>query len=182
MRLLAAAAIAIGFTLNASAADNDFIVGSATIVQAVSVTNQSPLNFGSVSQGINKTVTLAGTATGDAGQTALGTETTGRFLLSAAPGTNVTMTFTTPPNLLNVAVPLLIEDWAYGWEGTNIEPTNLFSTGDPNGTTNFTTFPTNVAEGTINGVYVFIGGTVKPLPAQAVGTYTANITLTATYN
>jgi hypothetical protein len=42
-------------------------------------------------------------------------------------------------------------------------------------------FPANVIN-LKNAIYVYIGGTVTPGANQAIGNYTSNITLTATYN
>jgi len=177
MKFFGALAIFLGFTMGAMAqsTDNAVIEGRAQIIQSVDVINQVALDFGLVAQGANKTIGLTNNVTGLPNQ---GTQTTGRFLVSAAPATNVDLTFTVPTNLVSGANNLLIDTYQYGWALDNAysnTPTPFLL-----GTTDIT-FPTNTVEGR-NGVYVFIGATVRPTPAQAIGTYTANITLTATYN
>jgi hypothetical protein len=154
--------------------DNDKILGKATIIQAMNVTKQIDLNFGIVSQGSNKTIGLSNDVTGLPNQ---GTQTTGRFLVSAAPTTSVKLTFTTPGNLVKGSDNLTIDTYTYGYGNTNDGSTATTFTGG----TKDVTFPTNIVE-TVNGIYVFIGGTVKPSGTQAPGEYSADITLTATYN
>ncbi len=165
----------IGLTVSVVAQNtaNAIASGKAEIVQSMAVTKQVDLDFGLVAQGANKTIGLTNNVTGLPQQ---GTQTTGRFLVSAAKGTNVDLTFTTPTNLVNGSNNLLIEDYTYGWHIANSFAGTTFI----NGTTDIT-FPDNIVE-SVNGIYVFIGGTVKPTANQAIGNYTANITLTATYN
>lgn len=177
IKIFAAIAITMAFTMGAMAQSNTanaLIAGNAQIIQAMAVTGQVALDFGLVSQGSNKTIGLTNNVTGLPN---IGTQTTGRFLVSAAATTSVDLTFTTPTNLVSGSNNLLIEDYTYAHDIDNDATSGTTFTG---GTTDIT-FPTNVVE-TVNGVYVFIGGTVKPTASQATGAYTANITLTATYN
>ncbi len=174
-------AIMLGFTMGAMAqnTDNDNIIGRAQIIQKVDVTQQVNLDFGIVAQGANKSIGLTNNVTGLPNQ---GTQTTGRFLVSSAPSTSLDLTFTVPGTLVNGANNLVIDTYKCGWALNNAYTTSPVSFGaDDVVTTDIASFPTNVVE-SVNGVYVFIGATVKPTANQAVGLYEANITLTATYN
>lgn len=153
---------------------NDKIVGKAEVVQTIIVAKQVDLNFGYVAQGSNKTIGLTNNVTGVPNH---GTQTTGRFLVSAAAATNLDLTFTTPTNLTSGTNNLRIEDYTYGWHTAN-----TFAGGTPfSGGTTDITVPTNFVE-SANSIYVFIGATVKPQISQTIGVYEADITLTATYN
>jgi hypothetical protein len=162
------------FNANAQTTDDDFITGKAQVVQTLKVLKQVNLDFGIVAQGANKTIGLNNDMTGGPN---LGTQTTGRFLVTAAPSTNVDITFFTPTNLSSGANTLSIEDYTYGWHTSNTFTGGTTFTG---GSTDIT-FPENLAE-SLNAIYVFIGATVKPAVSQVVGNYEAEITLTATYN
>jgi hypothetical protein len=153
---------------------NDKIVGKAEVIQTIIVAKQVDLNFGFVAQGSNKTIGLTNNVSGIPNH---GTQTTGRFLVSAAAATNVDLTFTTPSNLTSGSNNLPIEDYTYGWHTANTFAGGTTFTG---GTTDITV-PTNFVE-SANSFYVFIGATVKPQVSQTIGTYEADITLTATYN
>jgi len=166
----------VSFTVRATAQNigNDKITGKAQVVQTIIVAKQVDLNFGFVAQGSNKTIGLTNNVSGIPNY---GTQTTGRFLVSAAAGSNVDLTFTTPTNLTSGSNNLLIQDYTYGWHTVNAFAGGTIFTG---GTTDITV-PTNVVE-SANGIYVFIGATVKPQISQTIGSYEADITLTATYN
>ncbi len=153
---------------------NDKIVGKAQVVQTIIVIKQVDLNFGFVAQGSNKSIGLTNNVSGVPNH---GTQTTGRFLVSAAAATNVDLTFTTPTYLTSGSNNLPIEDYIYGWHTANTFAGGTTFTG---GTTDITV-PTNIVE-SANGFYVFIGATVKPQVSQTIGAYEADITLTATYN
>lgn len=185
MKMMAAMAVMMGFAFSAMGADpsntaNDIIAGKAQIMQAMAVTKQVDLDFGMVSQGTAKSIGLTNNVTGTP-QT--GTQTTGRFLVSAAATTNVDLTFTTPANLVNGGNNLPIGSYKCGYALDNAYSSGAVSFGaDDTKTIDITGFPTNEVETTVNGIYVFIGATVTPTSTQAIGNYTANITLTATYN
>jgi hypothetical protein len=183
MKIMAAMAVMMGFAFNAmgqSNTDNDAIAGKAQVLQAMAVTKQVDLDFGMVSQGSAKTIGLTNNVTGTPN---LGTQTTGRFLVSAAAGTSVNLTFTTPTNLVYDVNNLPIGTYVCGYANDNAYSSSAVSFGAPGTVTkDIASFPTNDVGSSVNGVYVFIGATVSPTSSQAVGSYTANITLTATYN
>jgi len=177
IKFFAALAISMSFVTIASAQSNTAtanISGKAKVIQAMSVTNKVDLDFGWISQGSAKTIGLSNNVTG----TPLnGTQTTGYFLVSAAPATSVDLTFTSPATLSDGASHTLpIGTYTYGYANTTsfVGASNLASGGD-------VTMPTNTVE-TVNGIYVFVGATVTPSSTQAIGDYTGNITLVATYN
>jgi len=177
MKFFAALAITMSFVTIANAQSNtanSFILGKAKVIQAMSVASKVALDFGWVSQGSAKTIGLSNDVTG----TPLnGTQTTGYFLVSAASGTSVDLTFTSPGNLVDGSSHnLAIGPYVYGYANTTsfAGASNLVSGGD-------VTMPINPVE-SVNGIYVFVGATVTPTSTQAIGDYTGNITLTATYN
>jgi len=180
IKFFAILAVTLGFTMGALAqnTDNANIVGRAQVVQSVDVINQVDLNFGLVAQGANKSIGLTNNVTGLPNQ---GTQTTGRFLVSAAPATNIDLTFTVPANLSSGANQMLIGTWMCGWAHDNAYSVTATPFGVAGVVSTDIAMPTNPVEG-VNGVYVFIGATVEPTTTQVIGTYTANITLTATYN
>lgn len=162
------------FQVSGQSSDDDFITGKAQVVQTLKVLKQVNLDFGIVAQGSNKTINLNNGVTGSP---SLGTQTTGRFLVTAAPATNVDITFSAPTHLSNGENNLPIQDYTYGWHTSNTFTGGTTFTG---GSTDIT-FPENLTE-SLNAIYVFIGATVKPAVSQVVGNYEAEITLTATYN
>lgn len=174
MKFFAALAISMSFVSVAIAqnTDNDKISGKANVMQAMAVTKQVDLDFGVVAQGANKTIGLENDVTG----WSEGTQTTGRFLVSAAAATSVDLTFTSPANLVNGVNNLPIDTYTYGWFTAN-----TFTGGTTISSGADITMPTNVVE-LVNGIYVFVGATVKPGVSQVIGAYAADITLTATYN
>lgn len=177
-----AAIIMFAFSIGAMAqsTDNANILGKAEVLQGINVTGITALDFGRVSPGLAKTINLVNVATG--GQVGEGIQTTGVFTVSASAGTNVQIKFTTlPSNLVNTAsdnLPIGAYTAGYGtaipFAGTTFTPATGIQVESGN-------FPTNVI-GTENAIYVYIGGTVTPDANQAIGDYSSNITLTATYN
>lgn len=176
IKFFAALAISMSFVSVAMAqnTDNDKISGKANVMQAMAVTKQVDLDFGIVSQGpAVKTIGLTGYASGLPNQ---GTQTTGRFLVSAAATTSIDLNFSQPTDLAKGLDLLPIGSYVYGWNIANTYTggTALLNNGD-------VTMPTNVVEAQ-NGIYVFVGATVTPGASQPIGAYAADITLTATYN
>jgi len=176
MKFFIALALTTGFVVSANAQNfaTGTAEGKATVMQAMAVTKQVDLDFGVIAQGANKTIGLTNNVTG----LNEGNQTTGRFLVSAAAATSVDLTFTSPSALLNGTTPLTIDTYTYGWSIANdYSSANAIISGDD------ITMPSNVVETTpVNGIYVFVGATVKPTSSQLIGDYTANILLTATYN
>lgn len=183
----AALVLMTGFisTVVAEDTDNDVITGSATVMQAITVTPDQNLNLGMISPNVAKTIDLTGKTTG--GQASNGTELAGRFIVSAGIGTDVNVQFTTlPSNLVyntsnnlgitytagyHIAIPTI----GVAFPGTPFTTAATLTNIDAG------IFPTNTI-GSANAIYVFLGATVSPTLTQVAGLYEANITLTATYN
>lgn len=183
----AALVLMTGFISTAVAedTDNDVITGSATVMQAITVTPDQNLNLGMVSPNVSKTIDLTGKTTG--GQASNGTEFTGRFIVSAGIGTDVNVQFTTlPPNLVyNTSNDLAIA-YTAGYHTVIPSvgvafPGTTFSTAATLTNIAAGVFPTNTIV-SANAIYVFLGATVSPTANQLAGLYEGNITLTATYN
>lgn len=175
MKFFAAIAISMSFVTGVMADNtaNAIAQGKANVMQAMAVTKQVDLDFGIVSQGATKTIGLINDVTGLPNQ---GTQTTGRFLVSAAAATSVDLTFTQPANLIKGSDNLPIGTYTYGWFTAN-----SFTGGTTIANGADVTMPTNTVE-TVNGIYVYVGATVTPGASQPIGAYAADITLTATYN
>ena len=136
------------------------IAATATVVTPITVTGAAPLAFGSVFQGINKTILFS-----DA--------TSGRFSLTGYLNSQVSMTFTLPATLSSGANTMPINTYDVRVNGTNS------TTGT---TTLVVTSGTPVLSNFVAGaLFVFVGGRVQPTAAQAQGTYIGTIVLAAAY-
>jgi len=182
MKFFAAITIMSTFAIGAMAqsTDNTTIKGKAEVLQGINVTGLTALDFGNVSPSLSKTIDLVNGATG--GQAGVATGTTGVFSVSAAPGSNVQIQFTTLPGVLKTVAgdELTINTYTAGY---GIALPFAGSTFDPGTGTQVESgnFPTKTI-GSENAIYVFIGGKVSPGPTQVSGSYSADIALTATYN
>jgi len=133
----------------------------AAVVQALEVTPQRDLDFGTVVQGIPETIALT-----DGGA--------GRFRIRGQASTPVLMTFTLPANLVSGANTLPIDSWTGRWN----------TSAAPGGGTSFT--PSGAAtSATLSGgagqLFVHLGARVVPSGTQAAGLYAATVTLTVAY-
>lgn len=153
-----AALLSLGAT--AAMAQSANINATATVLQAMTVTGALPLDFGTVFPGVAKSVGVAAA-------------TAGRFDLTGQSSANVNLTFTLPTNLTTGVNTLPIGTWT--------GCTNAINTAA--GCTAFTpsAAPTASAFSGAGALFVFVGGTVTPGAAQAAGTYTGTVTLTAAY-
>ncbi len=150
----------LGVVANAAVAQSANIQATATVYSPITVSGTQALDFQTVFPGVNKTVTPAGA-------------TSGRFSLTGQNAANVALTFTLPGNLVSGANNLPIGTWA------GVHNTTNTATGGtafvPSATASNATFS---GTGTL---FVFVGATVSPAAAQAAGTYTGTVTLTAAY-
>jgi hypothetical protein len=187
---IAAIILMTGFASTAMAqttgnTDNDHITGSATVMQAITVTPDQNLNLGMVSPNVAKTINLNGKTSG--GQASNGTELTGRFIVSAGAGTDVNVQFTTlPPNLVYNTNNDLAIAYTAGYHTAippvgDVFPGITFATASTLTNIEGGVFPTHTI-GSANAIYVFLGATVSPTDNQVAGLYEGTITLTATYN
>ncbi|HEU5153160.1 MAG TPA: DUF4402 domain-containing protein [Gemmatimonadales bacterium] len=136
------------------------ITATANVFQAITVTGAQPLDFGNVFPGVAKTIGVAAA-------------TAGRFDLTGQSSAPVQLTFTLPTDLTSGANNLPIGTWTGCTNPTNT--TTGCTTFTPSGTA------TGSAFGGAGNLFVWVGGTVSPAAAQAAGTYTGTVTLTANY-
>jgi len=147
---------------------------SANLVATASLTNTAPLtvanqdlDFGAVLPGFPVTLDPRNAATA------------GSFTITGAQGAEITIQFTLPgmltagPEIMGIAFgPTagcqvgLFQFLRFAC--TNFDPSVTLTRRIPN-------------SGAFNAVYVWVGGTVSPVPAQAAGNYRATITLTTAY-
>lgn len=140
--------------------DNDQIAANATVIAQLDVAPGNNLDFGNVTPGISSSVAYG---------------SGGTFSITGGGGASIDLDFTLPTDLSDGSnlLPISFSTTDANWEdGTTSSGSNEF---DPN-TGDTITIP---GDGDLT---VFIGGTVNPGAGQPAGAYTANITLTATYN
>ncbi|HYW52097.1 MAG TPA: hypothetical protein VE861_15890 [Gemmatimonadaceae bacterium] len=136
------------------------INATATVVTALTVTGNAPLDFGNVYQGVNKTVAHADAASGRMSVAGFGTA-------------QVALTFTLPTALTSGANSLPIDSWDVARNATNVT-----AGATPMVVTSGTPVNANLAAGNL---YLFIGGRVQPAALLAAGSYSGTITLAAAY-
>jgi hypothetical protein len=159
--LSAALAAAFSFgAVTAEAQTSANINATATVLSAVTVAGATDLQFGNVTPGVNKTIAIA-----DAGA--------GRFDITKAAASGVTLAFTLPANLASGGDLLPIGSWTGGWNTANT----------PAGATAFTPSAggTNTAVTAGTALFVFVGATVSPPAAQPAGSYSGTVTMSAVY-
>ena len=155
--LTVAAALCAAAAVQAQSAS---IQATATVVTPLVVTGSAPLAFGSVFQGVAKTILHS-----DA--------TSGRLSITGFGTSQVAMTFTLPGTLASGANTMPINNYDIRINGTNT-PTGASVLTVVSGT------PVN-ANLVANSLFVFVGGRVQPVALQAAGTYTGTIVLAAAY-
>lgn len=141
------------------------IDATATVEANITVNTGNPLDFGTLAAGANSTINVGDAAagtfniTGNGGQVDLGfTFLNGGNLVG--PGTDIPITF---------------DGSSAAWGEESNDQSNTF---DP--TVGATTSALSAA--TDNTIYVFIGGSITAAANQTAGSYSEEITLTATYN
>ncbi len=154
-----AAGLSVGVA-TAEAQNSANIQATATVLSAVTVAAGQNLAFGNVTPGVNKTVAIA-----DGGA--------GRFDVTKAANSGVTLSFTLPTNLASGVNNLPIGSWTGGYNAT-ATPTGATAFTPSAGGTN-----TTVSAGT--SIFVYVGATVNPAVAQVAGNYTGNVTMSAVY-
>lgn len=181
IKFIAAGILVLAFTFSATAqtTDNDKIIGRAEILTGIDVIQQTNLDFGFVSPGIDKTVNLVNTALPATSNQV--NVSTGSFKVTAGVAASVLITFTLPTTLDKGTDQLPIDTYTASYNSvaqpitgaTAYVPVSGNSTQVYGATTNFP------ATGEL---YVYLGGTVHPANNQPSGVYQSDITLTATYN
>ena len=166
------AALVVAFGLTATAAQAQSYSGSllakAAVLRAITVTGDRDIDFGTVFQGVDKTLAVA-----DA--------TSGHFTIDGHPNQNVNIRFTLPATLTAQSAPattMVIDTWTGYWNRASDSPSlggNAFTPSAANTAAQFG----NVA-GT-GKLWVYIGATVHPTAAQLADDYQGTVTLTASY-
>lgn len=136
------------------------VTATATVVSPLVVTAGANLAFGNVFQGVNKTVPFSDAASG-------------RFSITGFGASQVAMTFTLPANLVNGSDNLAIDSWDIRSNATN----------STTGTAALTVTSGVAVNGnlTSGSLFLFVGGRVLPVAAQAAGSYTGSVVLAAAY-
>jgi hypothetical protein len=158
--LSALTAVGLSFGAASLEAQSGSILATATVLTAITVTGSSPLAFGNVTPGVNKTVAITDPAAG-------------LFTVTKQNTTSVALTFTLPANLTSGVNTMPIGTWTGGWNNT---------ANNAAGATSFT--PSAAATTVPSGgasLWVFVGGTVVPAAAQAAGAYTGTVTMQVAY-
>jgi hypothetical protein len=157
--LSALTAVTLSLGVASANAQSSNIQATATVLSAISVTGTN-LAFGNVTPGVNKTIAIT-----DAGA--------GKYAVTKAASSSVSLAFTLPANLTNGANTLPIGTWTGGYNNT---------ADVPGGATAFTpsATPTVVPTGGAN-LWVYVGATVSPGAAQAALTYTGTVTMSIAY-
>jgi hypothetical protein len=159
IRNSAIAAALLGMTATAGQAQSGSIQATATVLSAITVTGAQPLAFGAVTPGVAKTIAYT------AG---------GRFDLVGQASASVNIAFALPTDLVSGANNLPIGTWT-GYH-------NLTNNSAAGGVAFVPAAAvTPAAFSGAGALFVFVGGTVTPGPAQAAGAYTGTVTMTAAY-
>jgi hypothetical protein len=190
-KILFASVLSLGFGVAAQAqtGDNAVIAASATVLGNLEVEAGLPLAFGQVMPGFDKYVALRGnTVTSSSVGTVNATGvTSGFFKVFAAQGAGVLLglTYVALNNGsedleldFNEGLAVGVDVTTVGWGTETIVPTKMLM----DATTAISSFPASIIDTDKNGVFVYVGGTVRPTGTQSSGDYTGSITLTAAYN
>lgn len=159
LRVLVAMAV-MPSAANALRAQSATVASTAAVVTPLIVAGTAPLDFGTVVQGVNKTVPFNGA-------------TSGRMSVTGLGNSQVSLTFTLPTTLSSGGNSMPVNAYRVRANGTNATA----------GATRITvTSGVPVNRNLVNGnLFLFIGGRVQPAVTQAGGSYTAPIVLAAAY-
>lgn len=186
---VSALSIGFGFAANAQTSGNAEITTSATVLGNLEVVAGEALGFGQVMPGFAKFVAMKGdvVTSSSAGTVNATGVTSGYFKVYAAQGAGIIlelafeklMSGTNELELdFNEGLVVGTQVTTLGWGTDAISPTLMQMDAE----TAISSFPNSTIDTDKNGVYVYVGGTVRPTNSQASGTYSGAITLTASYN
>ncbi len=169
MRLFTTVSVAVLASLSlagsAAAQTSGTINAKALVRQPITITNGQDLDFGIVIQGTAKSISETAAAAG-------------RFDATGTASANVNVNFTLPANLTSGANNLPIGTWTGCYnQSAAVNSSGCTTIASMAGTT-ATAFGNVAGAGRL---WVFVGATVTPGAAQAVGSYTNLVTLTLTY-
>ncbi len=192
VKIAAVAVLSLGFGVaaNAQTGEGKATIGaSATVLGNIEVVKGDDLGFGQVMPGLDKHVPMIGgnedAVNAGTGNVNLVGVSSGFFKVFAAEGSSVVLDLAFS-GLAFGGVPLALDfnegltdgsDVTTLAYGTETLATKRMIIGD-NPIPSFPASPLDEK----NGVYVYVGGTVRPEANQAPGNYTGTLTLTATYN
>ncbi len=162
LKIFTAALLFVGLTASAYAQNpsNASINANAEVVSSFSFVTTSNLEFGSVLQGVNKTIAPA-------------TDDAGLFHILVPNGGKANLNFTAAPgDLVGTGGSSLPITWDVRYNSED----NL------TGATTWENLEAGVNELEDENIYVFIGGTAEPANDQAIGTYALEITLQVEVN
>lgn len=159
---LAAFALVLAGIVSAHAQGvNGSIQATAQVQTPITVTGTQNLQFGNVFPGVPKAVLYTDAANA------------GKFSVAGQTSTAVTYSFTLPTNLTSGGNNLPIGSWL-GYVNT-ANSTAGGSAITPSAT------PANATLSAGGALFLFVGATVTPAPAQVAGSYTGTVTLTVSY-
>lgn len=147
---------------------------SATIVTPLSVTATTDLRFGSVLQGVPKTVS----------RTAVGVDTSAAvFTVTGDANAGISIRFTLPEYMSNASGDRMV----ISFSATDGTIDSLPGTPDAPGGGAWTgvnpySLPAAAIGGTTGNTAIYLGGKVTPAVQQAPGTYTGDIVISVTYD
>jgi hypothetical protein len=179
------AVVGLGFSTtgaNAQQSDDDSIEVKATVLAPLDVTGNRLLQFGNLIPSIQKTIA----ATDEGAVTTLnqaGNDVTssGKFTVTGAVGASVRISITTAEPQLGgdgATLPTIYTaNWFLREGGERNQDDVSEATANP-----VTLGGTDIANFPVNGINVYLGGTVSPDAGQIVGSYSTNLTLTAIFN
>jgi hypothetical protein len=193
VKIAAVAVLSLGFGFAANAQGtgqgNGEISASATVLGNIEVVEGDNLAFGQVMPGLDKYVPMID---GNLNAVNAGTGTvnlvgvsSGFFKVFAATGSSVVLDLDFS-GLLSGTTPLTLDfndglvdgsnTTTLAWGSETLAPTKMII-----GDNAIKSFPSSPLDSK-NGIYVYVGGTVRPAADQAAGIYTGTMTLVATYN
>ena len=170
LKVSAVVLVFLGFSVSGAQAQSyaGNILAKAKVLRAITVTGDRDLDFGSVFQGVDKTLAVA-----DA--------TSGHFTLDGHPNANVNITFTLPATLSALSAPantMTIDTWNGYWNRSSDSPSAGGNAFTPSGANTAAQFGNVAGTGKL---WVYIGATVHPGAAQFADDYQGTVTLTASY-
>jgi hypothetical protein len=165
MKKIILTTVLVAFAVIAYAQPNNAdILATATVQSPITVAGVSPLEFGDVLPGVSLSIERTVAAAG-------------KFTVTGQGSANVYLNFTLPEDLIGPAAAELPITFSATDAGT--------STTDDQGTATAFDPSTPNYERTLSAggaLSVWIGGTVSPTVNQGSGAYSADITLTVTYD
>ncbi len=159
----------VTFAASAQTYETANLSASATVLTALSITNNTALSFGNISATTDGAVVIdpKGTAHAYVGET----KTVGKFTIAAANSTSIEINWPTTLTLSDGASHTM----------TLTFDVNGYATDVPASSTDLTT-PADVTTSGSGAYFLFVGGSLGQLASQTAGTYTGTAAFTVEYN